>query len=319
MAHDHAHSHAAPDAVTDGSQTRLILSIVLNLIITVAEVIGGLLSGSLALLSDALHNFGDTASLGISLAARRIAGRAPNWQKTFGYRRAELIGAFVNLVTLVLIALYLMKEATERLVSPRPIDGTIMLVVAVIGLAANLITAGLLHRDVEGSLNIQSAFVHIVSDALSSVGVVLGGVLILAYDVYFVDPILTFAIACYILYHSYAMLRRTIDILMESPPPALHVPDVVEAVEALEAVRDMHHVHVWQIDEQTTALEAHIAIEKADLDQMESLKRTIKERLRADFGIGHSTLEFEFAPCAEPPAADCLEHQQTIVPPPASS
>lgn len=128
-----------------------------------------------------------------------------------------------------------------------------MLVVAVIGLAANLITAWLLHRDMEGSLNIQSAFVHIVSDALSSVGVVLGvvlgGVLIMAYDVYLVDPILTFAIACYTLYHSYAMLRRTIDILMESTPPGLDLPEIVEAVEAIGAVRDMHHVHVWQIDE----------------------------------------------------------------------
>jgi cobalt-zinc-cadmium efflux system protein len=313
MAHDHAHHHYVPPPHQEGSETRLIISIALNLLITIAEVVGGIISGSLALLSDAVHNFSDTASLGISLGARRIARRDPNRRKTFGYRRAELIGAFVNLVTLVLIAFFLMKKAVERFLDPQPIDGTVMLVVAVIGLAANLITAWLLHRDVEGSLNIQSAFVHIVSDALSSVGVVLGGVLIMAYDVYLVDPILTFAIACYILYHSYAMLRRTIDILMEGAPPDLRLPDLMSAVESMDPVVDMHHVHVWQIDEQTTALEAHIAIEKSDLAQMESLKRAIKERLHNDFGIGHSTLEFEFIPCHDPAIKNCFG-QEAVTP-----
>lgn len=316
MAHDHAHHHdSAPASDRDGSETRLIASIALNLLITVAEVVGGILSGSLALLSDALHNFSDTASLGISFGARRIARRDPNRRKTFGYQRAELIGAFVNLVTLVLIALYLIKEAAERFFNPQPIDGTMMLVVAVIGLLANLITAWLLYRDVEGSLNIRSAFVHIVSDALSSVGVVAGGLLIMFYDAYLVDPILTAAIACYILYHSYGMLRRTIDILMESTPPGLDPSEIIDAVEAVDAVRDMHHVHVWQIDEQTTALEAHIAIEQADLEQMEHLKRAIKQRLRDDFGIGHSTLEFEFVPCTDRPVDDCFEHEHAVSPP----
>lgn len=315
MAHNHAHHHHhAPPADRAGSERRLIVSIALNLLITVAEVIGGIVSGSLALLSDALHNLSDTASLGISLGARRVARRDPNRRKTFGYRRAELIGAFVNLVTLVLIALYLMWEAIERFLDPRTIDGTVMLVVAVIGLAANLVTAWLLHRDVEGSLNIQSAFVHIVSDALSSVGVVLGGVLILAYDLHIVDPILTLAIAIYILYHSYAMLRRTIDILMEGTPPGLDLDDVVHAVESIDAVCDMHHVHVWQIDEQTTALEAHITIEKSDLHLMEAVKGEIKDRLQQRFGIDHSTLEFEFGGCGAEHAATCFHRHRRAVP-----
>lgn len=313
MAHNHTHHHHAPPTDRDGSERRLVASIALNLLITIAEFIGGIVSGSLALLSDALHNFSDTTSLGISLGARRIARRDPNRRKTFGYRRAELIGAFVNLVTLVLIALYLMKEAVERFFDPRPIDGTVMLVVAVIGLLANLITAWLLHRDVEGSLNIQSAFIHIVSDALSSVGVVLGGVLIIAYDLHIVDPILTLAIACYILYHSYAMLRRTVDILMEGTPPDIDLDTVVQDVEALDAVRDMHHVHVWQIDEHTTALEAHVTIEEPDLQQMESVKHRIKHLLAERFGIGHSTLEFEFDECGDGYAADCFRRQENPV------
>ena len=182
MGHQHHHHHIE----VRGSERRLAISIVLNLVISVAEVVGGLLSGSLALLSDALHNFSDTASLCISLSARRIGRREATSVKTFGYKRAEIIGAFVNLVTLVLIALYLIKEAVERFFNPQPIDGTIMLVVAVIGLAANVATAVLLFRDAKESLNIRSTFLHIITDAVSSVGVVLGGVLILYYDVYLV-------------------------------------------------------------------------------------------------------------------------------------
>ena len=296
MGHQHHHHHVE----VRGSERRLAISIVLNLVITVAEVVGGLLSGSLALLSDALHNFSDTASLCISLIARRIGRREATSVKTFGYKRAEIIGAFVNLVTLVLIALYLIKEAVERFFNPQPIDGTIMLVVAVIGLAANVATAVLLFRDARESLNIRSAFLHIITDAVSSVGVILGGVLILYYDVYLVDPILTLLISLYILYHSYEMLRETVDILMEGVPKNIDLDQLVAEVEALDRVRGMHHLHVWQFDEHTVALEAHINIEETDLEHMETVKRAIKHTLGEVFHIHHTTLEFEFAPCHDP-------------------
>ena len=308
MGHQHHHHHGEGR----GSERRLAFSIALNLVITVAEVVGGILSGSLALLSDALHNFSDTASLGISLVARRIGRREATSVKTFGYKRAEIIGAFVNLVTLVLIALYLIKEAVERFFNPQPIDGTIMLVVAVIGLAANVLTALLLFRDARHSLNIRSAFLHIITDAVSSVGVVLGGVLILYYDVYLVDPILTLLISLYILYHSYAMLRETIDILMEGVPKNIDLERIVAEVETLERVLGMHHLHVWQFDEKTVALEAHIVIDKNDLEHMEAVKRAIKHMLGEVFHIHHTTLEFEFAPCHDP---GCYEvHDAGAVP-----
>ena len=301
------HHHPHSEADTAGSERRLIWSIALNLLITVAEVIGGVLSGSLALLSDALHNFSDTASLGISLAARRIGRRAATSNKTFGYKRAEIIGAFVNLVTLVLIALFLIKEAVERFLNPQPIDGTIMLVVATIGLRANVLTALLLFRDVKGSLNIRSAFLHIVSDAVSSVGVVLGGVLIVQFQIYIVDPILTALIALYILYHSYEMLRETTDILMESVPKNIDLDEVVAEVEAVDRVLGAHHVHVWQFDEQNVALEAHVVIDKDDLEHMEAVKHAIKDRLGTRFHIHHTTLEFEFIPCHDHDDARCYE------------
>ncbi len=305
MGHQHHHHHVE----VRGSERRLAISIVLNLVITVAEVVGGLLSGSLALLSDALHNFSDTASLCISLIARRIGRREATSVKTFGYKRAEIIGAFVNLVTLVLIALFLIKEAVERFFNPQPIDGTIMLVVAVIGLAANVATAVLLFRDAKESLNIRSTFLHIITDAVSSVGVVFGGVLILYYDVYLVDPILTLLISLYILYHSYEMLRETGDILMEGVPKNIDLDQLVAEVETLDRVLGMHHLHVWQFDEQTVSLEAHIVINETDLEHMEAMKRAIKHTLGEVFHIHHTTLEFEFAPCHDP---GCYEVNEAV-------
>ena len=296
--HSHGHHHGHAHGTAEGGEKRLLFSIVLNLLITVAEVIGGLLSGSLALLSDALHNASDTASLGVSYAARRISRRAANTQKTFGYRRAEVVGAFINLITLVLVALYLIVEAVERFLDPQPVDGQVMFVVALIGLAANAVTAVLLFRDAKNSLNIRSAFVHILSDAFSSVGVVIGSLLILWYDVYLADPIITLAISVYILFHAYALLRQTINILMEGAPHGLDLDDVVEAMQAAARVLDVHHLHVWQLGEGTRALEAHVVIDEDDLGQMEEIKRDLKTLLHDQFHIEHSTLEFELIPCS---------------------
>jgi len=307
MAHHHHHHHGPDEAPAQGSERRLVLSIGLNLLITLAEVVGGILSGSLALLSDALHNFSDTASLGISLVARRLGRKEATSDKTFGFKRAEIIGAFINLVTLVLIALYLIKEAVERFIAPQPIDGAIMLTVAAVGLAANVLTALLLHPDSKESLNIRSAYLHIITDAVSSVGVVLGGLLILYADVYLVDPLLTLGISLYILYHSYEMLRETVDILMEGVPKNIDLDRVVAEVEALDRVLEMHHLHVWQLDEHHTALEAHIVLGKDDMEHMETVKRTIKHTLLEAFHIHHTTLEFEFVPCDEQGDPNCYE------------
>ena len=305
MAHHH-HGHGHHHAHASGGEKRLLFSIALNLAITAAEVVGGLLSGSLALLSDALHNASDTVSLGISYAARRIARREASAEKTFGYRRAEVVGAFVNLITLVIVALYLIVEAVERALDPQPVDGGVMLVVALIGLAANVVTAVLLFRDAKSSLNIRSAFVHILSDAFSSVGVVAGSVLILWYDVYLVDPLITLAISLYILFHAYALLRQTINILMEGAPHGMDLGEVLRAMQAAERVRDVHHLHVWQLGEGQTALEAHVVIDEGDVREMEAIKRRLKTLLRERFHVEHSTLELELVPCS-PDAHPCYE------------
>lgn len=301
--HHHGHHHHHGEGETEG---RLWISIFLNLTITVAEFVGGIISGSLALLSDALHNLNDTSSLGISLIARKISKKKANEDKTFGYQRAEIIGAFINLITLVIIALFLVKEGIERFYNPQPIDGLVMFIVAIIGLLGNVITAVLLHRSSKESINIKSAYVHIMSDALSSVGVIIAGWLILQYQLYIVDTILTLIIAGYILWQSYYMLRDTIDILMESTPAEIDHQEVMLAMQQVTGVLDIHHLHVWRLDEDNILLESHVVIDEGDMNQMESIKSSLKQLLNTSFGIHHSTLEFEFEPCEEQEEKPCL-------------
>ncbi len=302
MAHSHDHGHHHGKDQTEG---RLWISIILNFIITAAEFIGGIISGSLALLSDALHNLNDTTSLGISLIARKISKKEANRDKTFGYKRAEIIGAFVNLITLVIIALFLIKEGVERFYNPQPIDGMVMFIVAIIGLLGNVITAILLYRDSTENLNLRSAYIHILSDAFSSVGVIIAGILILWYEIYIIDTILTLIIAGYILWHSYYMLRQTINILMESTPANIEVPNVQQAMAKVNGVLDIHHLHVWRLDEKNILLESHVVIDEENMGKMESIKSTLKDLLSTNFDIHHSTLEFEFEPCEEHHESPC--------------
>lgn len=295
---DHHHSHI-PQGDEKGTSIRLWISIILNLIITIAEVVGGIIANSLALLSDALHNLSDTTSLGISLIARNISKRQADKSRTFGYKRAEIIGAFINLLTLVLIALFLIKEGIERFIDPREIQGYVMLIVAVIGLLGNIGTAAVLMGRFKSSINLKSVFIHIVSDALSSVGVIIGGWLIIQYGIYWVDSLLTLIIGAYILVHSYGMLRTTIDILMESTPREIEWDKVNDHMEQVDGVQGVHHLHIWRLDEQNICLEAHVVIKKRDLEALEKIKTELKKKLKEGFNINHTTLEFEFEPCEE--------------------
>jgi len=293
MSHNHHHHHNFDDS----SIAKLWISIFLNLVITIAEFIGGILSNSLALLSDAVHNLNDTISLGISLIARKISKKGVNEEKTFGYKRAEIIGAFINLITLVIVALFLIKEGVERFFDPQPIDGLTMFWVAIVGLLGNFITAALLFKDSKENLNMKSAYIHILSDGLSSVGVIMGGWLILKYQWYIVDTILTVGIGLYILWHSYHMLRETIDILMQSTPANIDLKVLKNKIESIDKVCGAHHLHVWRLDEHQVMMESHIVIEEKDMNFMESIKSSIKKLLHDEFGIHHSTLEFEYEPC----------------------
>lgn len=295
MSHGHHHHHHHD--VDDSSIWKLWVSIFLNLGITLAQVIGGIIANSLSLLSDAVHNFNDSMSLVTTLVTKKIGKKGATSSKTFGYKRAEIIGAFVNLITLVIVALFLIKEGIERFIDPQPIDGFTMFWVAMIGLVANLITAALLWKNSKEDLNMRAAFIHILSDALSSFGVIVGGWLIIQYQWYIVDTILTIIIGTYILWHCYHMLRETIEILMEAKPGNINISELTESMQKVDKVCGVHHLHVWRLDEHSTLLESHVVIEKEDASQMEGIKASIKKLLHDEFDINHSTLEFEFEPC----------------------
>ncbi len=291
MAHDHQHDI---DAMGD---RRLGWAIVINMLLTVAQVIGGVISGSLSLIADALHNFSDAASLLIAWVARRIGRQPPDHFKTFGYKRAEVIAALINLVTLVLVGLYLIYEALWRMVEPQVIEGWTVVIVASVALVIDIATAILTYSMSRHSINIRAAFLHNVSDALASVGVIIAGSLILLYDWYWTDTALTLLIAGYVLYQAATLLPKTIHILMQGAPEDISIAEVIDAMEHVEGVVNIHHLHLWQLDEHKNALEAHVVIK--DFAGTEKIKMALKGELEKRFAITHSTLEFETDHCSD--------------------
>lgn len=289
MTQSHGHHHHL-DRTSD---RRLSLAVVVNLALTLVQVAGGLVSGSLSLIADALHNLGDAAALGIALFARKISRRPANRSKTFGYKRAELIAALINLTTLIIIGLYLALEALWRFIEPQAIHGWIVVAVAGAALLVNTATAVLTHSLSRVSLNVRAAFMHNLSDALASLGVIIAGVLILLYRWYWVDALLTLLIAGYVLYQGFSLLPQTIHILMQGTPAHVSIDRVITALEGLEQVESVHHVHVWQLDERRNALEAHIVVQDVNLLHIEAIKQRIRDSLKTEFDITHSTLEIE--------------------------
>jgi len=290
MGHDH-HDH---DLENMGDR-RLIWAIAVNMVLTLAQVVGGIVSGSLALIADALHNFSDAASLLIAWVARRIGRKPADVFKTFGYKRAEVIAALVNLVTLVIVGLYLIYEALWRIYEPQVIDGWTVVVVAGVALVIDVATALLTYSISKHSMNIRAAFLHNVSDALASAGVIVAGSLILLYGWYWADTVLTLLIAGYVLYQAATLLPKTIHILMEGTPEDISIAEVIETMESVQSVSNVHHVHLWQLDEHRNGLEAHVVID--DFMDSETIKMALKDELKQRFSIVHSTLEFEVDHC----------------------
>jgi len=270
---------------------RLGLAVAINLGLTVAQVVGGIVSGSLALIADALHNFSDAASLLIAFAARRIARRPADERMSFGYARAEVVAALINFTTLILLGLYLGYEAIMRLLAPQPIAGWTVVIVAGIALVVDAATALLTHAQARESMNIKAAFLHNVADALSSVAVIVGGVVILLYDWTLIDPLLTLAIAGYVLWHGLAEIGGAIRILMLGVPPGTDPAAVIAAMREVEGVADVHHLHLWGFDERRVSLEAHLVV--AEGATVGAAKAHVRQLLHERFGVSHVTLETE--------------------------
>jgi len=289
MPHDHGHAHIDPKS----GDRRVSVAIWANGILTVAQVVGGILSGSLALIADALHNFSDMASLVIAFAARKIARRPADERMTFGYGRVEIVAALINYTTLIIIGFYLVYEGGMRMIDPPQVQGWTVVILGGIALVIDTLTAVLTYSIMKGSVNIRALFLHNLSDAAASVAVVLGGTLIILYDMRWVDPAITIGIALYILYLGFAEIGGPIRTLMLGSPPDLDNGAVVEAMRGMDGVADVHHVHLWQMQEHEAALDCHVVLTDSGWDRTEEIKAAIKDRLQEDFGISHSSLEFE--------------------------
>jgi cobalt-zinc-cadmium efflux system protein len=289
MPHVYHHHHG------DSSDRALIIAVALNLVLTLVEATAGVLAGSLALVADAVHNFGDCASLVVALVARRIARRPSDLRRTFGYRRAETIGALLNLTALAIVGVYLAYEAVVRLLQPVAIDGWVVVTVAAVALVIDVATAWLLYAGSRSNLNLHAAFLHNVGDALSSVGVIIAGAGVLLYRATWLDPVVTLAIAGYLVWQSIPLIARSIHILLGSVPPDIELGELIADVEKIDGVAGVHHVHVWEMDDDHRALEAHIVVAECKLSDWAFIKSAVKERLLIRYRIQHSTLEFETA------------------------
>ncbi|WP_392664904.1 cation diffusion facilitator family transporter [Amaricoccus sp. B4] len=272
---------------------RVALAVGVNLLLTVAQIIGGVVSGSLALIADAIHNLSDALSLVIAFFARKIARRPADAQMTFGYARAEVVAALVNYTTLIVIGLYLAAEAVGRFFAPEPVDGWIVVWIAGAALVIDLVTALLTYSLSKSSVNIRAAFLHNVADALGSVAVIFAGTLILLYDWRLIDPAVTLMIAGYILWQSFAEIGGVIRILMLGSPPGIAVEEVLAELRGVDGVRSVHHLHLWQMQEHEAALEAHLVIEPGVWSESDRIRAAIKTGISERFGIAHATLEFE--------------------------
>lgn len=292
--HLHEHHHHRHDL----HEKNLLWVTLLNLSITIVQVVGGIISNSLSLLSDALHNLGDSSAIFIAFIAGKISRRKPDTRKTFGYKRVEILAALFNAIVLIAICIFLFYEAYQRFIHPEPIKGRLMFVVAVFGLLANLISVVLLNKDKAHNLNVRAAYMHLLGDTLSSVAVIAGGVAIWIFDTYWLDPLITVFVGIYIIWHTWGIVKETVDILMQSVPDGINLEEIKTQVEQLEEVDNIHHVHIWKLDDFQIHLEAHLNL-KSNIDMVEMMyvREKVENLLREKFGIKHITLQTGYNCC----------------------
>ena len=273
----------------------LLFSILLNVVITAAQVTGGIISGSLSLLSDALHNFSDVLSLAISYTAHKLSRKKATLGQTFGLKRAELIAAFVNAITLIVVAIILIYEAVLRFFNPVTIAPTLVIWLSAVGIVANGLSVLLLKKDADHSLNMKSAYLHLLTDMMASIAVLIGGLLMKYFHIYWVDSIMTLAIAVYLIIMGFDLLKKSTQMLMLFTPEDISIKDIVREVHRIHGCGKLHHIHVWHLNEEEVHLEAHLDCkEDITLSQFNDLLHGIEEMLYEKFGINHVNIQPEF-------------------------
>ena len=294
MGHSHSHNHSHSQV----KDRNLLISILLNILITVAQVIGGIVSGSLALLSDALHNFSDVLSLVVSYIANRLAKKQASLHKTFGYKRAEILAAFVNASTLIIVAILLIIEAIQRFQNPQEIESNLVIWLSFLGIVANGLSVLLLKKDAESNMNMKSAYVHLFTDMLASIAVLVGGLLMKYHQVFWVDSVLTLVIALYLIWVGIDLLKTSTKVLMLFTPESIPIQEIVGEIQKNKSVKNVHHIHVWQLNEDEVHFEAHVDFEEdITLTQFDVILTEIEALLFHKFKINHVNIQPEFGKC----------------------
>ncbi len=292
MSHNHIHF--------EPNKRNLFISVLLNAIITIAEFIGGILSNSLALISDAFHNLSDTMAIVISYVALVIGKKDATKKNTFGYKRIEILAALFNSVVLIVVSLYLFYEAYNRFLNPEPIKGALMFIVATIGLAGNLISVLLLHKDSSQNLNVKAAYLHLLGDTLSSVGVIIGSALIYFWNFTWIDPVLTILIGIIILKGSWVIIKETVEILMQASPANLDLELIKSELEKHPAIINIHHIHAWRLSDTITHFQCHADVnQNMSIKEADKIRNELEQILKTQFHIDHVTIQFEYDFCAD--------------------
>lgn len=290
----HLHHHSEPN------KKNILISVLLNAGITAAEFIGGILSNSLALISDAVHNLSDTMAIIISYVALKAGNKESNQKNTFGYKRIEILAALFNAVVLIVISIYLFYEAYQRFQNPEPIKSKLMFIVAVIGLTGNLISVLLLHKDSSHNLNIKAAYIHLIGDTLSSVGVIVGSVIIYFWNIYWVDPLLTVLIGIVILKATWGILKETIEILMQTSPSGLNLDEIKAELEKHPEIKNIHHIHSWRLSDSIIHFQCHADVNSnLPIKEIDKIRIELEEILHTKFDIDHITIQMELDTCLE--------------------
>lgn len=286
--HNHGHAHGGAN---QGNQKRLAIVLVLVILYMVAEVAGGLLTNSLALLADAGHMLSDAAAIGLSLFAIWIAGKPASSQRTYGYYRTEILAALINGAALVAVAVFIFLEAVDRFREPPEVAGALMMTVAVGGLIVNLLGLWILNSGREDSLNMQGAWLHVLTDALGSLGAIVAGILIWAFGWTWADPVASVLIGILVVYSSWSLLKETVAVLMEEAPGHIDVDALRDAIHDLEGVTSVHDLHVWTITSGLVAMSGHVTVVDQEFthQKTQEIRRLVHERC----GIDHTTIQLE--------------------------
>jgi cobalt-zinc-cadmium efflux system protein len=285
------HSHTTGQV----SGKNMAIAIVLNIIITIGQIIGGMISGSVALLTDALHNFSDVISLILSYITNRLAKRKSTVKQTFGYKRAEILSAFINSATLIAIALFLIFEAIDRFLNPQPVGANIVIYFALGSIVINLISVIILHKDSKENINIKSSYLHLLTDVMTSVVVMIGGILMKYYSIYWVDSVLSIIIAIYLIISSYKLTILSLKILMQFTPHGIDMIEITNEICKINDIKNVHHVHFWQLNDKDLFFDAHVDMEKdCRISNFQEVLSEI-ETVLLIFNITHCNIQPEYS------------------------